>query len=113
MNDQNNNVLEFKDVWKIYRMGDEKINALAGINLNIKNGSFTSIMGPSGSGNQPCSTWRDTGHAHQGTLLMNGKDTSTLSGKEQATFRRNKIGFVFQRFNLMPQLSALETFYYP
>jgi len=66
MNDQNNNVLEFKDVWKIYRMGDEKINALAGINLNIKNGSFTSIMGPSGSGNQPCSTWRDTGHAHQG-----------------------------------------------
>lgn len=114
MNDQNNNVLEFKDVWKIYRMGDEKINALAGINLNIKNGSFTSIMGPSGSGK---STLLHVGGIldmpTKGTLLMNGKDTSTLSGKEQATFRRNKIGFVFQRFNLMPQLSALENVLLP
>ena len=114
MNDQNNNVLEFKDVWKIYRMGDEKINALAGINLNIKNGSFTSIMGPSGSGK---STLLHVGGIldmpTKGTLLMNGKDTSTLSGKEQATFRRNEIGFVFQRFNLMPQLSALENVLLP
>lgn len=114
MNDQNNNVLEFKDVWKIYQMGDEKINALAGINLNIKNGSFTSIMGPSGSGK---STLLHVGGIldmpTKGTLLMNGKDTSTLSGKEQATFRRNKIGFVFQRFNLMPQLSALENVLLP
>lgn len=114
MNDQNNNVLEFKDVWKIYQMGDEKINALAGINLNIKNGSFTSIMGPSGSGK---STLLHVGGIldmpTKGTLLMNGKDTSTLSGKEQATFRRNEIGFVFQRFNLMPQLSALENVLLP
>ena len=114
MNDQNNNVLEFKDVWKIYRMGDEKINALAGVNLNIQKGSFTSIMGPSGSGK---STLLHVGGIldmpTKGTLLMNGKDTSTLSGKEQATFRRNEIGFVFQRFNLMPQLSALENVLLP
>lgn len=114
MNDQNNNVLEFKDVWKIYQMGDEKINALAGVNLNIQKGSFTSIMGPSGSGK---STLLHVGGIldmpTKGTLLMNGKDTSTLSGKEQATFRRNKIGFVFQRFNLMPQLSALENVLLP
>ncbi len=114
MNDQNNNVLEFKDVWKIYQMGDEKINALAGVNLNIQKGSFTSIMGPSGSGK---STLLHVGGIldmpTKGTLLMNGKDTSTLSGKEQATFRRNEIGFVFQRFNLMPQLSALENVLLP
>lgn len=114
MNDQNNNVLEFKDVWKIYQMGDEKINALAGVNLSIQKGSFTSIMGPSGSGK---STLLHVGGIldmpTKGTLLMNGKDTSTLSGKEQATFRRNEIGFVFQRFNLMPQLSALENVLLP
>lgn len=114
MNDQNNNVLEFKDVWKIYQMGDEKINALAGVNLNIQKSSFTSIMGPSGSGK---STLLHVGGIldmpTKGTLLMNGKDTSTLSGKEQATFRRNEIGFVFQRFNLMPQLSALENVLLP
>ena len=76
MNDQNNNVLEFKDVWKIYQMGDEKINALAGVNLNIQKGSFTSIMGPSGSGK---STLLHVGGIldmpTKGTLLMNGKDT--------------------------------------
>jgi putative ABC transport system ATP-binding protein len=114
MNDQNNNVLEFKDVWKIYQMGDEKINAMAGVNLNIQKSSFTSIMGPSGSGK---STLLHVGGIldmpTKGTLLMNGKDTSTLSGKEQATFRRNEIGFVFQRFNLMPQLSALENVLLP
>ncbi len=114
MNDQNNNILEFKDVWKIYQMGDEKINALAGVNLNIQKSSFTSIMGPSGSGK---STLLHVGGIldmpTKGTLLMNGKDTSTLSGKEQATFRRNEIGFVFQRFNLMPQLSALENVLLP
>lgn len=114
MNDQNNNVLEFKDVWKIYRMGDEKINALAGVKLNIKKGTFTSIMGPSGSGK---STLLHVGGIldmpTKGTLLMNGQDTSTLSGKEQARSRRNEIGFVFQRFNLLLQLSALENVLLP
>lgn len=114
MNDQNNNILEFKDVWKIYQMGDEKINALAGVKLNIQKGTFTSIMGPSGSGK---STLLHVGGIldmpTKGTLLMNGQDTSTLSGKEQARFRRNEIGFVFQRFNLLPQLSALENVLLP
>jgi putative ABC transport system ATP-binding protein len=114
MNDQNNNVLEFKDVRKIYRMGDEEINALAGVNLNIKEGSFTSIMGPSGSGK---STLLHVAGIldmpTEGTLLLNGKDTSILSGKEQAKFRRSEIGFVFQRFNLLPQLSSLENVLLP
>ncbi len=114
MNNQSNNVLEFQDVWKIYQMGDEKINALAGVNLSIKEESFTSIMGPSGSGK---STLLHVAGIldmpTKGTFLMNGKNTSTLSGKEQARFRRSEIGFVFQRFNLLPQLSALENVLLP
>lgn len=109
-----NNVLEFRDVWKVYRMGSEEINALAGVNLTIKEGSFTSIMGPSGSGK---STLLHVAGIldmpTRGNLLMNGKDTSTLSAREQAKFRRSEIGFVFQRFNLLPQLSALENVLLP
>lgn len=109
-----NKVLEFKDVWKIYQMGDEKINALAGVNLSIKKGSFISIMGPSGSGK---STLLHVAGIldmpTKGTFLMKGKNTSTLSGREQARFRRKEIGFVFQRFNLFPQLSALENVLLP
>ncbi len=114
MNNQSKNVLEFRDVWKIYQMGDEKINALAGVNLNIREGSFTSIMGPSGSGK---STLLHVAGIldmpTKGTFLMNGKDTSILSHKEQAKFRRSEIGFVFQRFNLLPQLTALENVLLP
>lgn len=114
MNKNSRNVIEFKDVWKIYRMGDEEINALAGVNLEIKEGSFTSIMGPSGSGK---STLLHVAGIldmpTRGTFLMNGKDTSTLSGNKQAKFRRSEIGFVFQRFNLLPQLTALENVLLP
>ncbi len=95
-------------------MGDEKINALAGVNLSIKKGSFISIMGPSGSGK---STLLHVAGIldmpTKGTFLMKGKNTSTLSGREQARFRRKEIGFVFQRFNLFPQLSALENVLLP
>lgn len=114
MNKNSRNVIEFKDVWKIYRMGDEEINALAGVNLEIKEGSFISIMGPSGSGK---STLLHVAGIldmpTRGTFLMNGKDTSTLSGKKQAKFRKSEIGFVFQRFNLLPQLTALENVLLP
>jgi len=108
------NVLEFQDVWKIYSMGGEEINALAGVNLTIMEGSFTSIMGPSGSGK---STLLHVAGIldmpTKGTLFMKGKNTSTLSAQEQARFRRSEIGFVFQRFNLLPQLTALENVLLP
>lgn len=114
MNKESKNVLEFQDVWKIYEMGGEEINALAGVSLTIEEGSFTSIMGPSGSGK---STLLHVAGildmTTKGTFLINGKNTSTLSGKEQAKFRRSEIGFVFQRFNLLPQLTALENVLLP
>jgi putative ABC transport system ATP-binding protein len=110
----NNHVIEFKDVWKTYVMGDEKVNALSGLNLSLEKGSFTAVMGPSGSGK---STFLHVAGIldmpSKGVFMINGKDTSKLSVKEQARLRRNEIGFIFQRFNLMSQLSTLENVMLP
>jgi putative ABC transport system ATP-binding protein len=107
-------VLEFEDVWKTYSMGDAEVNALAGLNLALKEGSFTAVMGPSGSGKSTflhVSGILDT--PTRGLFRINGRKTSELSLKEQALLRRNEIGFVFQRFNLLSQLSALENVMLP
>ncbi|MCE7700079.1 MAG: ABC transporter ATP-binding protein [Methanobacterium paludis] len=110
----NNSVLEFKNVWKTYTMGNERVNALAGLNLTLKEGSFTAVMGPSGSGK---STFLHVAGIldmpTMGTSLINGKETKKLSVKEQARLRRNEIGFIFQRFNLMSQLTVLENVMLP
>ena len=110
----NKYVLEFEDVWKTYSMGDAEVNALAGLNLVLKEGSFTAVMGPSGSGKSTflhVSGILDT--PTRGLFRINGRQTSELSLKEQALLRRNEIGFVFQRFNLLSQLSALENVMLP
>ncbi|MBI5459451.1 ABC transporter ATP-binding protein [Methanobacterium sp.] len=104
-----NHILEFEDVWKIYHMGDSDVNALAGLNLTLEEGSFTAVMGPSGSGK---STFLHVAGIldipSKGLFRIKGRQTSELSVKEQAILRRNEIGFIFQRFNLLSQLSALE-----
>jgi putative ABC transport system ATP-binding protein len=108
------NLIEFNDVWKTYKMGDEEVNALAGLDLTLKKGSFTAVMGPSGSGK---STFLHIAGIldmpTMGTFRINGKDTGELSVKEQARLRRNEIGFIFQRFNLMSQLTVLENVMLP
>jgi putative ABC transport system ATP-binding protein len=110
----NNAVLEFKNVWKTYTMGDELINALAGLNMSLEKGSFTAVMGPSGSGK---STFLHVAGIldmpSSGTFQINGKETQKLSVKEQARLRRDEIGFIFQRFNLMSQLTVLENVMLP
>lgn len=109
-----NNILEFKDVWKTYKMGSEEVKALRGVNLTINKGSFIAIMGPSGSGKSTLlhlAGILDT--PTEGTVLMDGKNVKDYSGKDQAKQRRHNIGFVFQRFNLMPQLTALENVMLP
>ena len=104
-----NHILEFEDVWKTYHMGDSDVNALAGLNLTLEEGSFTAVMGPSGSGK---STFLHVAGIldipSKGLFRIKGRQTSELSVKEQAILRRNEIGFIFQRFNLLSQLSALE-----
>ena len=110
----NNNVLEFNDVWKTYKMGGEDIQALRGVNLTISEGSFIAIMGPSGSGKSTLlhlAGILDT--PTKGTVLLNNKNIKEYSGKEQAKLRRENIGFIFQRFNLMPQLTAIENVMLP
>ena len=110
----NNAVLEFNNVWKTYTMGDETVNALAGLNMTLKKGSFTAVMGPSGSGK---STFLHVAGIldmpTRGTFRINGNETQKLSVKEQAMLRRDEIGFIFQRFNLMSQLTVLENVMIP
>jgi len=110
----NNDVLEFNDVWKTYKMGAEDIQALRGVNLTVSKGSFIAIMGPSGSGKSTLlhlAGILDT--PSKGTVLMDGKNIKEYTTNEQATLRRKNIGFIFQRFNLMPQLTALENVMLP
>ena len=110
----NNNVLEFVNIWKTYTIGDENVNALAGLNMTLKEGSFTAVMGPSGSGK---STFLHVAGIldmpTSGIIKINGKEARKLSVKEQARLRRNEIGFIFQRFNLMSQLTVLENVMLP
>ena len=110
----NDRILEFKDVWKTYKMGTEDIQALRGVNLIVNDGSFIALMGPSGSGKSTLlhlAGILDT--PTKGTVLMNRKNIKEYSGIEQAKLRRENIGFIFQRFNLMPQLTALENVMLP
>ena len=110
----NDAVLEFSDVWKTYKVGSEEVKALRGVDLTITNGSFIALMGPSGSGKSTLlhlAGILDT--PSEGTVLMNGKNIKDYSSKNQAKQRRTNIGFIFQRFNLMPQLTALENVMLP
>ncbi|MFA0834704.1 MAG: ABC transporter ATP-binding protein [Methanobacterium formicicum] len=107
-------LIEFNNVWKTYKMGDGELNAIAGFDLSLEAGSFTAVMGPSGSGKSTflhITGILDT--PTRGTFRLNGKNTTKLSVKEQARLRRNEIGFIFQRFNLMSQLTVLENVMLP
>jgi len=95
-------------------MGSEDVQALRGVNLTIKDGSFIAIMGPSGSGKSTLLHLAGILNIPtRGTVLINGKNTTNYSSNEQAELRRKNIGFIFQRFNLMPQLTALENVMLP
>ncbi len=110
----NDDVLVFNHVWKTYQMGTEEVMALKGVNLIVNEGSFTALMGPSGSGKSTLlhlAGILDT--PTKGAVLMNGRNIKEYSLKEQAKLRRANIGFIFQRFNLMQQLTALENVMLP
>jgi ABC-type lipoprotein export system ATPase subunit len=97
------------DVRKTYKQGDNEITALAGISLDIAQGTFTVIMGPSGSGKSTLlHLIGGLDRPSSGDLLVDGRLIGQMADDQVTLFRRNKIGFVFQFFNLLPTLTDLE-----
>ena len=102
-------LIEIKDMYKIYEMGSEKVHALDGIDLTIHEHEFVAIVGPSGSGKSTlmnmigCLDTPTSGEYH-----LEGADISKLNDKQLTMIRREKIGFIFQKFNLLSKSSALE-----
>jgi putative ABC transport system ATP-binding protein len=102
-------MMELQNVTKVYQQGKRRVQALRGFSLRIEDGEFVSIMGPSGSGKSTLMhilgalDVPTTGH-----VFFRGRDLQTLSDRERTLLRRNRIGFIFQFFNLLPTLTAAE-----
>lgn len=103
------NIIEVQNVYKIYRMGDSEVHALDGIDFTVKKGEFVSVVGRSGSGKSTLMNILGLLDVPtSGKMLLCGKDVQKLSGKALCRIRNRKIGFIFQGFNLIPSLNALE-----
>jgi putative ABC transport system ATP-binding protein len=104
-----NEILVIEDLNKIFEKGGNKVHALSGVNLKIKQGEFVVVMGPSGSGKTTLLNIlgcldKSTG----GNVVLDGRDVSKLNEHQLSRIRRDKIGFIFQAGNLMPILNAIE-----
>lgn len=107
-------IIKLENVWKIYNMGDVEVNALQGLNLDVKEGEFLAIMGPSGSGKSTAINMIGCLDVPtKGKIVLDQHDISKLSESELAQIRGRKIGFIFQQFNLIPTLTALENVMLP
>jgi putative ABC transport system ATP-binding protein len=102
-------MIELQDIQRVFRVGDELVHALRDVDLSFAPGEYVSLMGPSGSGK---STLLNVigllDRPTAGVYRLDGIDTTTLDDTGQATVRREKIGFVFQAFHLVPRLTAAE-----
>ena len=102
-------LIELKDVYKIYHMGDEDVHALDGVSLTIDKGEFVAIVGQSGSGKSTCMNIIGCLDVPtEGTYLLDGRDVGKMSRRELASIRNEKLGFIFQQYNLLPKLTLLE-----
>ncbi len=102
-------MIELRNVKKIYQVGEEEVHALDGVSLVIQDKEFVAVIGASGSGKSTLMNiigCLDT--ADEGEYYLDGQDVSDLSEHDQSILRNQKIGFVFQQFNLLPKLSAYE-----
>lgn len=103
-----NIVIRTYDLWKTYIMGDQEINAVSGVDIEIRRGEYVAIMGPSGSGKSTLMNLigcLDT--PTKGEYFINGNLVSSMSDDDLARIRNKEIGFVFQTFNLLPRATAL------
>ncbi|MCP6717923.1 MAG: ABC transporter ATP-binding protein [Patescibacteria group bacterium] len=107
-------MIELNNVWKIYQLGKVELTALKGVSLDVTRGDFVSIMGPSGSGKSTLLNMIGClDIPTKGKVVLNGKDISKLTDDQLSQLRGETIGFVFQTFNLMPHLTALENVMLP
>ncbi len=110
MGTQNSSPLvEFRDIYKIYKMGDGEVRALDGVSFSIYENEFVAIIGQSGSGKSTCMNIIGCLDVPtSGEYLLKGTDVSHLTDDEQAEIRNQTLGFVFQQYNLLPKLSILD-----
>ena len=107
-------IIELRDVWKIYKMGNVEVPALRGLTMKVYPHEFVAIMGPSGSGKSTAMNMIGCLDVPtKGEIYLDGEDVSRLSESDLAQIRGRKIGFIFQTFNLMPRLTALENVMLP
>jgi putative ABC transport system ATP-binding protein len=107
-------LLSGRGLSKVYPMGAERVHALRGVDVDVYPGDFLALRGPSGSGKTTLINLLGLLDVpDEGTLRLEGRDTATLSENERADTRRDRFGFVFQSFNLIPVLTAAENVAYP
>ena len=100
-------ILKTENLWKVYRTGKVEVPALSGVSIEVMPGEFVSIMGPSGCGKSTLlHVIGGLAQATSGRVLIDGNDLTQMSDAERTLLRRHKIGFVFQRFNLLPTIDA-------
>jgi putative ABC transport system ATP-binding protein len=114
MVEDNNTIISLQDVHKVYPLGKTEVHAVKGVTFDITKGDFISIAGPSGSGKSTILNMIgciDT--PTEGTVIINGTRTSGMSDNDITRLRHRTLGFIFQSFNLFPELSALENVMLP
>src|SRR6476469_185162 len=105
----NNIIVEAKDVHKTYDTGTVKVHALRGVNLQVRRGEMVAIMGPSGCGKTTLlNTMAGLDGIDSGEVLIEGTPLQTMNDRKKTDLRARKMGFVFQFYNLLPVLSAIE-----
>lgn len=102
-------VIEISDVWKLHKLGDEVVKALVAVELQVMSGEFVCLMGPSGSGKSTLlNIMGGLDRPTKGSVKVAGQDTGTITESQFAALRHDTIGFIFQSYNLIPFLSAVE-----
>ena len=100
-------ILKTQNLWKLYRTGKVEVAALRGVNFEVQPGESVAVMGPSGCGKSSLLyVIGGLAQASKGQVLVDGNDLTIMSDADRTKLRRHKIGFVFQRFNLLPTLTA-------